>query len=186
MGCAVELEHVASGLFLWRAYDASIRTELFSTGLATPSGIYLIDPIRLAPAVAQAITGVAGIIITNENHDRSAEDFAGQFDVPIYSTAHSSFPDGLTPIKIEGAAPGEIAVHSEVAGGVVVVGDALINFDPYGFTFLPSKYCTNPKLMRRSLAKLLEYPFEKMLFAHGTPIQSGAHQRLEALLEGEH
>ena len=186
MACAVELEHVDPGLFLWRAYDASIKTELFSTGLSTPSGVYLIDPIRLAPAVARAITGVAGIITTNENHDRSASEFTSQFQVPIYSAASPSFPHGLTTIRIEGAAPGEIAVHSEVGGGVMVVGDALINFDPYGFTFLPSKYCTNPKLMRQSLAKLLEYPFEKMLFAHGTPIQSGAHQRLEALLKGDH
>jgi hypothetical protein len=186
MARALELEDVAPGLFLWRAYDPSIKTELFSTGLITPSGIYLIDPITLPQAVAKAITGVAGIITTNENHDRSANEFADEFQVPIYSAASPSFPPSLTAITIEGAAPGEIAIHSEVAGGVMVVGDALINFDPYGFTFLPSKYCTNPKLMRRSLAKLLEYPFEKMLFAHGTPIQSGARQRLEALLKGEH
>ena len=78
-----------------------------------------------------------------------------------------------------------MAIHSKVAGGVVVIGDALINFDPYGFTFLPDKYCTNSKLMRRSLAKLLDYCFERMLFAHGTPIQSNARQRLEALLKSE-
>jgi hypothetical protein len=136
--------------------------------------------------VSKEISGVEGIITTNENHDRSANEFAGQFHVPVYSTASSSFPNGLTAVKIEGAAPGEIAVHSEIAGGVMVMGDALINFDPYGFAFLPSKYCTNQKLMRRALARLLEYPFEKMLFAHGTPIQSGARQRLEALLKGQH
>ena len=185
MVSAAEVEPVASGVFLWRAYDPSIKTELFSTGLTITSGTYLIDPISLAPGAVGALTNVGGIIVTNENHERAGSDFAEQFRVPVYSGASPSFPAGLTAISIEGAAPGEMAVHSTVAGGVMVIGDALINFDPYGFTFLPAKYCTNHKLMRRSLAKLLDYSFERMLFAHGTPIQSRANERLAALLKGE-
>jgi glyoxylase-like metal-dependent hydrolase (beta-lactamase superfamily II) len=186
MACAAELEAVAPGLFLWRAYDSSIKTELFSTGLATPSGIYLIDPIPLEPGAAKALADVAGIVVTNENHERSAADFADQFGVPIYSAASQSFPSGLTAVRLEGAASGEIAVHSQSAGGVMVIGDALINFEPCGFTFLPSKYCSNQQLMRKSLAKLLDYSFGRMLFAHGTPIQSAARRRLEALLRSDH
>jgi hypothetical protein len=182
MVCAAELEHVAPGLSLWRVYDPSIKTELFSTSLTTASGTYLIDPIALATSAAASLTDVAGIIVTNQNHDRAASDFAEKFSVPIYSAGSQSFPNGLIAIPIEGAALGEIAVLSTVAGGVMVIGDALINFEPYGFTFLPSKYCANSKLMRRSLAKLLEFAFERMLFAHGNPIQSGAHRRLQALL----
>ena len=185
MVCAAELEPVAPGVFLWRAYDASIKADLFSTGLKIPSGTYLVDPIPLASDAAGPLTNVAGIIVTNKNHERSASDFASQFQVPTHSDASQSFPQGLTAIPIEGAAPGEIAVYWKGGGGVMVIGDALINFDPYGFTFLPAKYCTNHKLMRRSLAKLLDYSFERMLFAHGTPIQSRAQQRLGALLKGE-
>jgi len=185
MAYAAELESVAPGLFLWRAYDASIKTELFSTGLTTPSGTYLIDPIPIAPSEVESLPAVAGIIVTNENHTRSANDFADQFHVAIYSAVSTSFPAGLTAVPIEGAAPGEIAIHSLPAGGVIVIGDALINFDPYGFTFLPGKYCTNHKLMLSSLEKLLDYPFVRMFFAHGTPIQSRAHERLEALLRGD-
>ena len=184
MVCAAELESVAPSLVLWRAYDSSIKTELFSTGVTAPSGVYLIDPIPLAPAAVGALTDISGIVVTNENHCRSASDFADRFRVPIFSAASQSFPKDLTAIPIEGAAPGEIALHSNVAGGVIIIGDALINFDPYGFTFLPAKYCTNSKLMRRSLVKLLDYSFERMLFAHGTPIQS-AHERLDGLLKGD-
>jgi hypothetical protein len=183
---ADDLEPVSPDLFLWRAYDASIKTELFSTGLVTPSGTYLIDPIPLRPGLGRSLTNIAAVIITNENHERSARDFADQFQVPIHSAASNSFPPDLTAVRLEGAAPGEIAVHSKAAGGVMVIGDALINFDPYGFTFLPSKYCQNSKLMRKSLARLLDYSFERMLFAHGTPIQSGPRERLKSLLEGDH
>ena len=84
---------------------------------------------------------------------------------------------------IEGAPAGEIAVFDDADGGTMIMGDALINFEPYGFALLPAKYCSNAKLMRRSLPKLLDYSFERMLFAHGTPILSGARRRLERLLE---
>jgi hypothetical protein len=59
----------------------------------------------------------------------------------------------------------------------------LINFEPYGFVLLPAKYSSNFKLMRRSLSKLLDYSFERMLFAHGLPILSHARERLELLLK---
>ena len=186
MVCAAELELVTPDIFLWRAYDSSIKTELFSTGLVTPSGTYLIDPIPLAAGAMDSLTKTAGVIVTNENHHRAAKAFADHFQVPIHSAASTAFPPNLTAVRIEGAAPGEIAVHSTAAGGVMVIGDALINFDPYGFTFLPSKYCSNSKLMRKSLAQLLDHPFERMLFAHGTPLQSRPHERLKALLKGEH
>jgi glyoxylase-like metal-dependent hydrolase (beta-lactamase superfamily II) len=87
-------------------------------------------------------------------------------------------------IAIEGAAPAEIVLHVPAHDGSLIVGDALINFDPYGFAFLPAKYCSNPKQMRRSLRQLLKHTSQRMLFAHGTPILVTANVRLEQLLEG--
>jgi hypothetical protein len=186
MAIAPETELVLPGLWLWHVYDPAVKAELYSTALTVGQRTYLIDPVQLAAdAIAELAvhTATAGIIVTSENHMRAAPEFARRFKVPIYSDGAKQFPAGLTPIGIEGAARGEIAVHSEVAGGVVVVGDALINFEPYGFTFLPAKYCSNFKTMRRSLANLLDYSFERMLFAHGTPLLSDARQRLKQLLE---
>ena len=60
----------------------------------------------------------------------------------------------------------------------------MIHFDPYGFTFLPAKYCTNFKEMRKSLRDLLNYKVKRILFAHGTPIVSQADRRLHQLLDG--
>ena len=141
---------------------------------------------------------VAGIILTNSNHHRAAAQFAQQFSAPIF--AHGdTFPneqpsrlkfssdgdeicDGLRVIGIAGGPLGEIVLHYAVDGGTLIVGDALINFEPYGFTFLPAKYCSNQKQMRRSLRKLLDYKAKRILFAHGTPILSAASERLRALL----
>lgn len=183
MRCASEIEPVGPGISLWRYYDPASKTDLFSTGLETPSGTYLIDPIPLAPAALADLRSIVGVVVTNENHVRASEDFAARFRVPVYSAASDPFAPGLTAIAIDGAPPGEIAIHSPANGGTIVIGDALINFEPYGFTFLPAKYASNSKLMRKSLEKLLDYSFDRMLFAHGMPIISDARARLETLLK---
>ena len=67
--------------------------------------------------------------------------------------------------------------------GTTNFGDALINFGAHGFSLLPAKYCSNPRRMRASLQTLSRLRFERMLFAHGTPILSGAAARLRNLLD---
>ena len=198
---ASEVEPVAAGVFLWRYYDPSVKADLFSTAVETSLGIYLVDPIRLAPEAIAGLTSrasIAGVIVTNENHERGAAQFAKRFTVPIYRDAafatgkkileirslqEHSFPPELTPVTIEGGPRGETAIHFAGNDGTMVVGDALINFEPYGFTLLPAKYCANFKRMRASLSKLLNHSFERMLFAHGMPLMSGARARLEILLK---
>ena len=44
------------------------------------------------------------------------------------------------------------------------------------------KFANDPKAARKSLQKLLQFPFEVMTFAHGLPMITGARQRLEQLL----
>jgi len=186
VAAAFEIELVAPGLRFWRVYDPAVKAELYSTAITIAESTYLIDPVPLAPDALVELNSqsvIAGVIVTNENHQRAAAEFADKFDAPIYSGGSQPFPPGLTAVQIDGAVAGEIAVHSKAAGGIVIMGDALINFEPYGFTFLPAKYCSNVKAMRHSLPKLLDFSFERMLFAHGTPILMGARRRLEQLLE---
>jgi len=186
MTSAAEIETIGPSLCLWRVYDPALKAELYSTAVTIGERTYLVDPVPLTPsALAQLCSqsAIAGVIVTNENHQRAAPEFAERLKVPIYSDGAQTFPSGLTAVQIEGAVRGEIAVHSDAGAGVVVMGDALINFEPYGFTFLPAKYCSNVKVMRRSLLKLLAYSFDRMLFAHGTPILVGARRRLEQLLQ---
>jgi glyoxylase-like metal-dependent hydrolase (beta-lactamase superfamily II) len=198
---ASDFDRIVPNIAIWHAYDPEVKTELYSTCVATGSGTYLVDPILLQREAFAEMMGsgpVAGIVLTNSNHHRAAAQFAQQFSVPIF--AHGdTFPndqtgqltfltdgdeicDGLRVIGIAGGPPGEIVLHYAVYGGTLIVGDALINFEPYGFAFLPTKYCSNQKQMRRSLRKLLDYKGKRILFAHGTPILSAASERLQALL----
>jgi glyoxylase-like metal-dependent hydrolase (beta-lactamase superfamily II) len=204
MANAPEINHVAPGIFVWQVYDPAVKADLFSTALETRTGTYLVDPVGLETKAMQTLEErpkIAGIVVTNENHERAARRFAERFSVPVY--LHSALSKavtlqrtielqdkeeiepGLMAVALDGAPAGEIALHYEADGGTLIVGDALINFEPHGFALLPAKYCRDFKLMRRSLPRLLDYAFERMLFAHGTPILSGAHARLERLLAGD-
>ena len=198
---ASDFDRITPNIAIWHAHDPEVKAELYSTCLATGAGMYLVDPILWQREAFDEMMGsrpVAGIVLTNSNHHRTAAQFAQQFSVPIF--AHpETFPnrqtdqltlvtdgaeicDGLCVIGIAGGPPGEIVLHCTVDGGTLIVGDALINFEPYGFAFLPAKYCSNQKQMRRSLRKLLDYKAKRILFAHGAPILSAASERLGALL----
>jgi len=214
MAIACELVQVAPSLLIWQSYDPALKADLFSTAITTRNGSFLVDPIPLAhAALAQLFNAgsVSGVIVTNSNHLRASADFADRFSVPIFAHAETfpgqAFPgtkvrqsdglvrwrvgdgskicDELAVIGIDGAAAGEIVLHYAPNGGTLITGDALINFEPYGFTFLPRKYCSNEKQMRRSLRKLLARKTERMLFAHGLPILSRAGERLQQLLNAD-
>jgi hypothetical protein len=200
---ASDFDRIASNIAIWHSYDSAVKAELYSTCLGMSGGTYFIDPIPLVSEALDELIGancVAAIIITNSNHHRASAKFAEKFSVPLFGPTEA-FPnkaarelkrvtdgdeisEGLRVIGIEGAGDGEIALHYAPDGGTFIIGDALINFEPYGFTFLPAKYCSNQKQMRRSLRKLLAYKAERMLFAHGLPILSEASERLQGLLNG--
>jgi glyoxylase-like metal-dependent hydrolase (beta-lactamase superfamily II) len=201
---APDFDRIASNIAIWHGYDSAVKAELYSTCLLNSDGMYLVDPIPLQREALDKLVGSAGsagIIVTNSSHHRGFATFAEELSVPVFArgeTFRDKTPrlfrevadggkicDELRVIAIEGAAPGEIVLHYASNGGTLIVGDALINFEPYGFTFLPDKYCSSEKEMRRSLRKLLDYKAERILFAHGTPILSGASDRLQKLLDSD-
>ncbi len=202
---APDFHQLLPGFWVWQAYDSSAKTDLFSSAILTSAGTYIVDPIPLPDPQLRRLSQaskVAGIIITNANHLRASSAYSDRFSVPVWAGT-DSFPDlkparfseakngsaiggELEVIEVEGAVAGEIALYHASNGGTLIVGDALINFEPYGFSFLPRKYCLNEKQMRSSLHQLLARPAERFLFAHGVPILSEATARLRHLLNADH
>ena len=204
MRASPEYAGLGGGLFCWQAYDPASKVDLHASALAVDARLFFIDPIPLGKAALAELTAdapPAGIVLTNANHARAAAEFRRRFALPVCFhpaaageiglTADAALPAGGGPvfggvfeaIPLPGAAPGEIALYrADDAGGLLVVGDAIINLPSHGFAVLPDKYCANPRELRRALAGLLERPFARMLFAHGDPILADARARLAAML----
>jgi glyoxylase-like metal-dependent hydrolase (beta-lactamase superfamily II) len=176
-----------------------VKADLYSTVLMLGAGLFVIDPITPEPEAFQTNgenVCAAGVIVTNENHVRASFEAAERLRTAVYADPAAAIagtraltqlglPDELAVIPLPGAPRGEIALHCSREGGTLIIGDALINFGSDGFAFLPAKYCGNARQMRRSLRKLLDYDFERILFAHGSPICSNARGRLAALFDNE-
>lgn len=192
MAAADDINAVAEGVWLWHSYDRDTKTELFSSAFRVGSDLFIVDPIRLVrSALADLSRGgnIAAILVTNANHERAAAEFAVRFQCPVFARAPAgassrhediSQLSDIQVIPIDGGAPDEVALCSN---GTLIVGDALIHFQPYGFTLLPPKYCSDPKVLRESLRQLARLEPRRILFAHGDPIVQDASARLTALIE---
>jgi glyoxylase-like metal-dependent hydrolase (beta-lactamase superfamily II) len=198
MARADETHEIRPGLHFWQAYEPAVKADLSCCARQTARGLVFIDPIPLASEALAELTATAkpaAIILTSGNHARNATDYRTRYSIPIYAHADASAElgmipdhlvadgetvlDDLTVITLPGAAAGEIALFG---GDILHVGDALIHLPPLGFGLLPDKYCADPRELRRSLGKLLRFPFEVLTFAHGLPIVAHARQRLSELL----
>lgn len=193
---ATELTHVSPRCVIWQVYDPGVKAELFSTALRLESGVFVVDPIALRDGARQqlaALGQIETVLITNANHERAAGEFAPEEAIFIPPELRDVFPKAqllsedlslceLTTVRIDGAAPGEFAFHDPAEGGTLIIGDALINFDPHGFALLPAKYCADRKQMIRSLRRLLDLEFTRIFLAHGPPIVTRARARLATLL----
>ena len=194
----MEFCRVSPAFVIWYTYDPTVKADLFSTAFSARNELTLVDPIALpAPYCTEldSLGRVANIVVTNANHLRDTLKFAGTYSPSIFAPSelnaelphNHTLSDGLQvgafrAIKIDGAADGEFALYHTDDGGTLIVGDALINFEPHGFDLLPQKYCTNQKLMVRSLRRLLGLDFNRIFFAHGIPIVTRARERLASLL----
>jgi hypothetical protein len=195
---AEEVQRVTDTLYFWQAFEPAVRVELSSCAVLTQEGWVFIDPIPLGIDALHELLEIsqpASIVLTNGNHARSSTELGQRFSIPILAHAAAeadlgikidSFlregemvAGGLQVIELAGAGPGEIAL---VSSSGLHLGDALINLDPQGLTFLPDKYCSDPKKLRENLRKLLNVECTLMTFAHGLPLLNRPRERLVQLL----
>ena len=187
---------VSTSFAIWYTHHPTVKADLFSTAFAARNELTVIDPIALPSSLRAELDSlgrVTAIIVTNANHLRDTVNFScsasifAPVELSVDLTRNRALSDGLQvgpfrAIKIDGAADGEFALYHPDDGGALIVGDALINFEPHGFDLLPQKYCNNQKQMIRSLRRLLDLDFNRVFFAHGNPIITRARERLASLL----
>lgn len=150
-------------------------------------------------AVGLDWSAVGSVIVTHKHPDhwvglsaaleRAADAvvFAGAADIPhiaspspIKAVGAGDRVMGLAIIPTPGHTPGHIAVHDE-AGGVLVVGDAIVPLGPgRGFDLLPTS--EDLPQTRASVGILAGLSFDTLLPGHGFPIIGGAWEELTEYL----
>jgi hypothetical protein len=200
MPAAETIHEVGNNMWMWHAYDPSVKADLSSCALLSEGGLIIIDPISLCEEgmlVLDAAAPWAAIVLTNGNHARASFEFKQRYGTPIF--AH---PDAASELEIavdeflnvcsrvggnielldlQGAGAGEVALYHPA--GSIHFGDAIVNLESTGLDFLPEKYCSNQSRLKTSLKALEGRCVKIMTFAHGLPIVSGSQSRFDALIQ---
>ena len=149
------------------------------------------------------------ILLSNRHHLRHAEAFAERFDCAIraqrsglHEFAGDDEPDvqpfdfgdtvapGVTALEVGALTPEDTAFHIAAGPGALLFADAVIRDGGGELTYVPDGLMgDDPEAVRAGLTaalrRLLERDdFDALLFAHGPPVASGGHARLEAFVAG--
>jgi glyoxylase-like metal-dependent hydrolase (beta-lactamase superfamily II) len=198
--CADDFAWLNEAVAFWQEYDSASRTDLSCSAHRINDGLYLIDPIRLAPEATTALVERAlprAILLTNGNHGRAAKVYARQWNIPIFAPPNLESELGFAPdgelksggvywdqleiFELSGASMGEVAIYRRDLE-TLSFGDAFIHLPGYGFTLLPETYCLNVKQLEIAVQQLRDLPVRLLTFAHGYPVTMKAQERLRELL----
>src|ERR1041384_7062530 len=176
---ATSLEQILPGVFRWEAFSPAHKVELTSHAVLIGRRLYIFDPIALDHFCFEKLvsSGIpTAIVLTNDNHERDAEQWREKLGVPIWAAFDANltiarvyrFGPKITEwldwklARLAGGSNGEIAFFWRQQS-LLVLGDAITNLPGYGLMLLTEKYCQHQPTLRHSLKLLLITPFEKLL-----------------------
>ena len=114
-------------------------------------------------------------------HEKAKADCDTKIDVLVMDG--EQLPGGVKVVHLPGSSAGETAFYAKSGGGIVLMGDTLMNQTGKGLTLLPEPYIEDRKQALRSLHKLLDLNFKIVTFAHGNPIVQNARKEIAHFLK---
>jgi glyoxylase-like metal-dependent hydrolase (beta-lactamase superfamily II) len=199
---ATNLKQITKNLYGWSSLHAQWKIDFDSYALKTPDGVVFIDPMKPAPEVIEKLDALGeplAVFLTNADHDRDADWFRKRYEIQIYAHEKAKadcdtkidvlvlddekLPGGLKVIPLPGTAGGSIAFHTRQSGGIVLIGDALLNIPGKGLALLPAQYLEDKKQALQSLCRLLDLSFRVATFAHGDPLVGDAKKEITKFLK---
>jgi hypothetical protein len=196
------MEEIRPGLWHWKAVHPKIKIEVSSHYVAG-SGT-LIDPLLPAEGIDwfRKHGRPRRVVLSNRRHYRHSDTFAEEFECGVL--CHEAglhefeggpevegfrFGDepatGMTALEVGAICPEETALRIEVAEGLLLFADGLINHGRLGFVpdqLLGDDPETVKRGLRDSFEALLEREFDSLLFALGDPLLGGGKEALRAFL----
>ena len=204
------MREILPGIFTWGSTYADRPWDLNGYAIVLPGGVVLIDPPAPEDAGWQNLpTPITTVVLTNRDHVRDAPLFRTRYGARIIAGKEElpqfvSLPideavqegdlirDALRVIHLPGKSPGEIGLYLGPAyhaaardkAGILILGDAIIGNPPGTLGLIPEEKLDDPKTLKSSLPKILDYDFDVLLFCDGQSVLSGAKQKVSDFLSG--
>lgn len=211
-----QVREILPGVFRWtRFVKPGIPGS--SYWIATPQGPIVVDPLIPHEGLERIaeLGAPRALVLTNHEHERDAAAFQARFGARCYANIEpengvsrrgmrfltgTTLLDTFRTIDLGGIRTGEAGFLLAREGGILIVGDAFLNFNPHdsAMTILaglflpygppspyPAWYSLRPRESRQQLAALEELSFEHLLLSHGEPVIGGASKRVADALERE-
>jgi hypothetical protein len=190
-------DEIVPGVLHWTTFHPNIKFDVsshFVTGSAT-----LIDPLNPGGEDLKP----ERIVLTTRHHRRSIADY----DCPIlcHESGLHEFADGpevqgfawgdeLAPdvkaVEVDAISPDDTGLLVDAGDGCLVIGDALMHYVE-SIHFVPDEYLVDegddPEpvkvAIKEAFQRLLDLPFDNLLFSHGTPLVGGGKEALRRFVE---
>ena len=194
---ATELRAVTRKLHGWASFHPQWKIDFNSYALRTSEGVVFVDPLKPDTEVIKKLEALCepiGILLTNAYHNRDADWFRKQYEILVYAHEKAKadcetnidvllmdgerLPGGVKAVHLPGSSEGETAYYAKTGGGIVLMGDTLLNQSGKGLRLLPDAYIEDKEQILKSLQKLLELDFKIATFAHGDPIVKEAQKAI--------
>jgi glyoxylase-like metal-dependent hydrolase (beta-lactamase superfamily II) len=189
------------GVLVWSRLSEPHGYDFNGTLVLHEEGNLCIDPVEPGEEVLDRLAkeGVARVLITNRNHTRAANRLRERTGARVcihpadadYARGQGTAIDLLlavgervgpfSVVGVPGKSPGEIALY-DAARRLLVVGDAVIGNPPGRLALLRERVMDEPARLRASVRRLLDLDFEALLVGDGSPIETGARERLRELV----
>jgi glyoxylase-like metal-dependent hydrolase (beta-lactamase superfamily II) len=194
---AETVEEVVPGVWTWSVHDERIDFVSTAHAVSGPEGVVLIDPLPLQPDALRSLGEVAAICLTAGTHQRSAWRYRRELEVPVYAPALSKLieeepdarysegdelPGSLSAVFTPGAGTTQHTFLLEREGGIAFVPDLFANMPERGLAIVGEEEMPDPDEARRSIRKLLDFPFVTLCLDHGPPLTGDPKAAIRALL----
>jgi glyoxylase-like metal-dependent hydrolase (beta-lactamase superfamily II) len=205
------MREILPGIFMWGSTYADRPWDLNGYAIRLDECTVIIDPP--APEeddwrTFDALKSIEKIVLTNRDHTRDAELFRTRYGAGLVAGTHEvkqlapltideAVSEGdliagaLRVIHLPGKSPGEIGLYvepayhvvSKEAGGILLLGDAIIGHPAGSLGLIPEHKLDNPSKLKQSLNKVLEYEFSVLLLCDGQPVWSGGKPKVTEFLK---
>jgi len=195
---ADQLEQVGDGLFHWRIHNSDIGGSVSSSqALVTHDACVLIDPVGLQDDLLATLPAPTAIALTARCHQRAAWRYRGEFHAAVWlpldaepadeapDSVYSDgdvLPGGLIAVRTPGPELPHYCFLLEADQGVLFCSDLIMRPADDELHFVPFEFHEDPAATRRSVARLLDLPFETLCLAHGAPLTDDPKAAIRELL----